>query len=421
MPTVAPEKPKSLWWVGVLVYVLGAVMMAAAVNMQKFSLNREAAAAEAANRARRRPRMGAIKEDDHEEGQDEGPLRGRKERQARVAVEEHTVESGESTSPSSEGDEVQPKAVWKQPFWLLGLLMYILSGVMLSAALVFATQTQVSPLMSIVLVSNVLFAHFLLKEPVDRRDILAISIIVIAVCLTTIAAPKSERLLTKEELLKLYTQGFFIAFVVVIVLLIIGIYVFNRVLQSRCEQDKANVNPTTWTQYGVTFASLAGCFGGLCVTFMKSSTTIIIDDIREGFVKFISSWVMWLLLIVLVCSWVLQLVWLNKGLALFPAIFVVSIEAIINEFVAVLGGMLYFQEYKLMTVGYGVLFGFGLLMGFGGVALFATKKMVVYDEPTISRRHKRISSQPYPSVYDDENEIFIRQSSSDEAGPLLAK
>jgi len=112
------------WWLGVLLYVLGAVIMAGALNLQKYSLNN------------------------------------------------HRDESS--------GD--QTKSVWKQRWWIIGLLLYILSGVMLSSALLFATQSQVSPLMSIVIVANVLFAHFLLAEPIDSRDIVAIIIIVAAVC-----------------------------------------------------------------------------------------------------------------------------------------------------------------------------------------------------------------------------------------------
>ena len=45
----------------------------------------------------------------------------------------------------------------------------------------------------------------------------------------------------------------------------------------------------------------------------------------------------------LIVSWLLQMFWINWGLVHCPAIFIISLEAVFNELIAVLGGMLYFQ------------------------------------------------------------------------------
>jgi hypothetical protein len=48
--------------------------------------------------------------------------------------------------------------------------LYIL-GILLSAALYFASPALVSPFMSVVLIANVIFAHFLLGEPFGGKVI----------------------------------------------------------------------------------------------------------------------------------------------------------------------------------------------------------------------------------------------------------
>ena len=37
------------------------------------------------------------------------------------------------------------------------------------------------------------------------------------------------------------------------------------------------------------------------------------------------------------------MVWINKGVARFPAVYIVAVESILNELTGVIGGLLYFQ------------------------------------------------------------------------------
>jgi len=276
-----------------------------------------------------------------------------------------------SLNTQSKIEKQLPK--FKQKYWMLGLVFYISSGIMLSIALLFASQSQLSPLMSMVLVSNVVFAHFLLGENISKIDALGILIIIVGLCITTTTAPRAENILSKEELIDLYTHALFICYVALIVAMIVSLYFLKCFFEKRNHESEQR-ELKIWRAYGITFAALAGCFGGLCVTFMKSATTIIVEEANEGgFVGLVSSWLMWILIAVLGTTWVFQLYWLNKGLEKFPVIFIVSIEAIVNEFVAVLGGTLYFEEYKMFSALTGTLFGFGLVLGMTGVALFASQ------------------------------------------------
>ena len=82
---------------------------------------------------------------------------------------------------------------------------------------------------------------------------------------------------------------------------------------------------------------------------------------------------MWVMIFALVVSWLLQMFWINWGLVHCPAIFIISLEAVFNELIAVLGGMLYFQEYKAFTAEGIAVFSVGVLLSLVGVAVIATR------------------------------------------------
>jgi len=140
---------------------------------------------------------------------------------------------------------------------------------------------------------------------------------------------------------------------------------------------------------------------------MKSTITVIVDEAKLGAAALFSSYLVWLLTFILCVLWVLQLYWLNSGLKKFPSIFIVSIEAIVNEFVAVLGGMLYFQEYQYMDSTKTVLFIAGFLFGALGISLFASKE-IKYDSSSKTKIDAESSSYMYPN-----------ESSVDQSEPLL--
>lgn len=64
----------------------------------------------------------------------------------------------------------------KQQYYYIGLAGVVLGSLGDFAALAFAAQSIVAPIGSVTLVTNVLFAHFLLKERLSKRDIMYVHI-----------------------------------------------------------------------------------------------------------------------------------------------------------------------------------------------------------------------------------------------------
>mmetsp|Transcript_11038 Transcript_11038/g.12617 ORF Transcript_11038/g.12617 Transcript_11038/m.12617 type:complete len:458 (-) Transcript_11038:1378-2751(-) len=313
----------NLWYVGVIIYALGAFSMALGVVLQKYSINKE---------MRKHP------------------------------------------------DPKLQRPLPKQPVWVLGLVLYGSSGGMLSAALGFAAQSLLTPLMSIVIISNALLARIFLQEPVTKRDAISIGIIIVAVVATTISAPDTENKPTTEELIELYKEPGFIIYVIILVSLMSFFYLSNR----RVKKKMVNHEDTTEFEdfiYSFSFGGSAGCWGGLSVTMMKSAITIIQDKINgDGFFAIFTTPITWILLIVLGACWYFQLRWINWGLERYPAVFIVSIEAVLNKIVGVCGGILYFQEFKLFTPASTVGFVFGLCLGVFGIIMFALRDNTVGPE-----------------------------------------
>eukprot|EP00924_Labyrinthula_sp_SR-Ha-C_P013780 maker-scaffold_5-snap-gene-13.7-mRNA-1 protein AED:0.07 eAED:0.07 QI:0/0.66/0.5/1/1/1/4/126/490 len=306
---VGDEKEESLdlWFVGVILYATGAFFMALGIALQKTSINREF------------------------------------ERTADVALH-------------------RPK--FKQPIWVSGIVLYGSSGAFMSAALGFAPQSLLTPLMSVVIVSNAILGRFLLYEPISTRDLKCIVVIIISVVMTTLSAPSTDTKPSTEELISL----------------MLTFYFQNWSIHRKIE-DHQILSSKDEFLYSFSYGASAGCWGGLSVTMMKSAINILTDNYNnEGLGQTFITPLTYILLSVLVLCWYQQLNWINKGLEKFPAVFVVSIEAVLNEVVAVSGGMLYFQEYKNFNTGQALGFFLGLVIGVVSIVIFAVRDNTVGPE-----------------------------------------
>ena len=89
----------------------------------------------------------------------------------------------------------------------------------------------VAPIGSITLVSNVLFAHYGLKEPLSKRDMIGTGFIVCGSTLSVAFGNHVEVTYTLEELKALYTQTGFIVYAIVLAAVCLTFYVIIRLLQ----------------------------------------------------------------------------------------------------------------------------------------------------------------------------------------------
>eukprot|EP00211_Chloroparvula_japonica_P002987 CAMPEP_0119135834 /NCGR_PEP_ID=MMETSP1310-20130426/20155_1 /TAXON_ID=464262 /ORGANISM="Genus nov. species nov., Strain RCC2339" /LENGTH=505 /DNA_ID=CAMNT_0007126779 /DNA_START=71 /DNA_END=1585 /DNA_ORIENTATION=- len=329
------EKPGYFWVIGLLIYLTGTIMMSGGVNLQKYALNRNKELAE---------------------------------------------ESGE--------EEIKGVRLLQNPLWVVGVVCYIFAGLFLSVALFFATPALLTPFMSMVLISNIVFAHFLLHEVITRKDLLAIAIVVVGLILTTIFAPHDTGYYTPEYLKELFLKTGFIVFFCLLLASIAAFLAINYVLYYQvkaCEIPAQELSQWKLQLFPFSFAALAGIFGGGTVLLMKSSIEIIVNTAADGILVLLSSWSVYLLVFIMGVFWSMQMFWLNRGLRFFHAVYIVSLEAVINEIVAVVGSLVYFgsteDSFPLLSK---IFFSLGLVIGVTGVLVLAYwRKEMDEDAPNV--------------------------------------
>lgn len=102
----------------------------------------------------------------------------------------------------------------------------------------------------------------------------------------------------------------------------------------------------------MSFGMLAGGLGGLNITFTKSIFSLIIGEIEnnpDGFLGALKSPALWIIGLTLGGTYVTQMACTTNGLDRTPAMIFVPTQSVTEEGMAVLGGLFFFQDFKLFT------------------------------------------------------------------------
>uniref|UniRef100_A0A7S4BN75 Uncharacterized protein n=1 Tax=Chrysotila carterae TaxID=13221 RepID=A0A7S4BN75_CHRCT len=250
-------------------------------------------------------------------------------------------------------DQAKPKAEHvpksKQKMWVAGFVLFVCSGLFMSLALFFASQTQLAPMQLFLFASNIVFAHVLNQEIFYlRTDGVATLFVVAGVVMAVVAAPHQNHDQNNEEMLALMRAPSFIVFLCLTVSFIVVLWT----LQRRFMRESGNQPRTLkkkWKRYTVflSFGALAGALGGLNITLTKSTFSLIVGQYGDGGVLgVVSSPVLWLTAITLVSTYVLQMVFTVVGIEHCSAVIIISTHAVTEEVTSALGGLLFFQDYQ---------------------------------------------------------------------------
>ena len=114
-----------------------------------------------------------------------------------------------------------PRPKQKQPYLVLGVVLFTGSGVMLSIPLIFAPQSLLSPIGVSIFVANAAFAHCLNGERFScASDGLYLGGVTAGVITCVITAPKETSGLTVDQMIALCAEPLFIGFMVTLVCVI---------------------------------------------------------------------------------------------------------------------------------------------------------------------------------------------------------
>jgi|EP01047_Picozoa_sp_COSAG01_P030182 drug/metabolite transporter (DMT)-like permease len=267
------------------------------------------------------------------------------------------------------------RSYFRQPLWLVGLLMVFTGSLGDFAALGFAAQSLVTPVGAVTMVANLFFASMWLGETLSGKDMVGTVLILIGAVLAGAFADKSDQCYTLDELVNLYAEPAFVVYV----LAVLGVCALFYGISRRCERVRAEhgVHSAQYAKltkiHPFCYSLLSGTTGAQSVLFAKS-TAELLEISFGGDVQFHRP-VSWLILALMLCSIFLQLHFMARGLQHFDALYIVPVFQCFFITVAILGGGVYFGELSRFSTLQSIMFPLGVLFTIGGVGILSTHQM----------------------------------------------
>jgi len=279
-----------------------------------------------------------------------------------------------SARKEAEKAESNQRPCYKQPFLLLGIGLFVASGAMLSAALPFAPQTLLAPCGTVIFVANVVFAHYINEERFCCfPDGFCLATISGGIVLCLLNAPKKQvgvrnnddentQTYTAAQLQAFYTATPFLVFLSFISIVAIACWFGKRYLRQVKRQRSIG-----FCMYA---GLLAGILGGFNQTVTKSMWTVYIGKYEHhgGMMGIVDSPTCWVLGLALAFSFPYQLYAIADGISEVPAMIFVPVQTGTEVLTGVLGGLFYWQDYKVFQPWHAVIFSVGIFTAFAGVA-----------------------------------------------------
>lgn len=319
LPVDGEESSSGLWYVGVIVSIIGSVLSNFGVNTQKYSMIQE--------------------------------IRNDRER-----------------------------SYAKQPIWVIGMLMVIVGALADFAALGFAAQSLITPVGGFTMVANLFFASYWLGERITRLDFMSTWLIIGGIVLIAAFADKSDQCFTLDMLKCLYKRKEFIAYAVMTGGLMVLVYLAIKVTGKRLEALKAMATDKPPTRefkrlnkmLPLFCASLSGLIGAQSVLFAKS-TIEILKSAGRGNPEF-KSFATYAIIISMFMAIFGQIHWLAVGLEKFDAVVIVPVFQCVFVLFTIIAGAAYFGEFRDFNSLQQIFFPLGVLLLVIGVVGLAKHK-----------------------------------------------
>ncbi|KAG0241239.1 hypothetical protein BGW41_006093 [Actinomortierella wolfii] len=129
----------------------------------------------------------------------------------------------------------------------------------------------------------------------------------------------------------------------------------------------------------LSYAAMGGLMASITVLFAKSLINLLVTSIFEHNNQF-NSFLSWVILIVTVGTAVSQVYWINMGLKKYDALLQVPVFFTIWVLLDIVGGGIYYDEFKGFTAKKYVMFCLGVLIVFIGVGFLAKRLAVLARE-----------------------------------------
>jgi uncharacterized membrane protein len=248
-------------------------------------------------------------------------------------------------------------------YWLVGIFVVqlFLNVGMSMAALAFAAQSLLSPLIACQIVFNAFLAPcFLAGETLTVRDGVGTAFIVAGCVAAGLFAPHSDPHYSLQVLLDDYTRPAFLAYAATCAALMAGAYLGS--LQRRWQSLQR-----------VGAAALPGALVGNANIFAKAASGLLVGAVAHGdWSPFAKSPLPYVVMVVAPLMAGLSLLFLNRALAAWPATSIVPTYISTLVVVSTVSGGLCFGEFASLSASHALGLACGVLLVVAGVTVQAS-------------------------------------------------
>ena len=277
------------------------------------------------------------------------------------------------------------------PLWWIGMLLMAIGETGNFLAYAYAPATLVAPLGSISVVCNALLSSLVLREQISSRNKLGCLFAIVGSCFVVRFAPTSDHQLNMSRLADYMTDPVFLSFLV----LICAGFVYLYRLPQRTQQSNV-----------IVYVLMCSLMGAITVSCTKGLSTALILTVSGSSHDQFSSFLPWLLLLVICGTIVVQIKYLNLAMISFGASEVVPVYYVTFTFCSVMAGVILFKEYHETSVLHASLFILGVAITFSGVYLITSgmRNSTAEYSPSHNSEHEALMTEEI--TLDDEDGEF---------------
>lgn len=257
-------------------------------------------------------------------------------------------------------------------YWLFGMVCIVMASVFDFVALAFGPQSVIAPIGALTMVANAFIAPWMHGETLHPGVIKA-TVIIIVGCATAVAsASHANNVCDINTLFALYFTGRFAVYILCVLGIIGSVLLYIK----RAETYKRELGEDSveyqkmFKLYRLSYAGVSGIFGAQSVLFARTVDLLFVGSTEHGgyFLLYPGTY---MVLFCLVSCIVLQLYYLNQGLARFESLYNVPVFTSTWIVGTALGGGVFYGEFADFTWVQAILFPLGVGLCCMGVFFLA--------------------------------------------------
>jgi hypothetical protein len=266
-------------------------------------------------------------------------------------------------------------------YWLAGMVCIVMASVFDFVALAFGPQSVIAPIGALTMVANAFIAPWMHGEHLHPSVLKATAVIIVGCATAVASASHTNNVCDINTLFALYFTGRFAIYILTVASIIISVLMFIKRaenLKRELGEDSAEYQ-RVFKMHRLSYAGVSGIFGAQSVLFARTVDLLFVGSTEHGgyFLLYPGTY---MILFCLVSCIVLQLYYLNQGLARFESLYNVPVFTSTWIVGTALGGGVFYGEFANFSWVQALLFPTGV--GLCCIGVFFLAQGTEHDQQT---------------------------------------